>query len=88
MSKTPDPSLGVHRVVSTRLPFELGKSKLTIAKPDGEHQRFECFPMQIDENGSLVCCIQNDRSGWWEDWNLQHTLAGIRSGFYRVESSC
>lgn len=68
-----------------RLPFKLGRSKLTIAKPDGEHHKFECFPMRVDEKGKLVCCIQNERSGWWEDWNLEHTISGVKSGFYKVE---
>lgn len=70
------------------LPFELGKSKLVIAKPVSEHDRFECFPMSLgDDCNTLKCCIQNERDGWWEDWNLVHTLTGIQSGFYRVESA-
>jgi hypothetical protein len=66
------------------LPFVLGKSMLKIAKPHGEHQRFECFPMRIAA-GKLVCCIQNGSSGWWEDWSLEHTISGVESGFYKVE---
>jgi hypothetical protein len=68
-------------VIPEHSPLVLGRSKLWTARPEVGAVAWEAFPMRID-HGELVVVVQSDRSGWWERWNLAHTLAGIRSGYY------
>lgn len=66
----------------------LGKCKIVIANPLPDDKPWECFPLSIDEDAGdecLVCCLQLRTTGWWENWNLGHTLQGLSSGYYRLE---
>lgn len=77
------------RSIIESLPFELGKTRISIRTPRPNDPAWECFPMSVEVErmpDSLVCCLQSEHGGWWERWNLEHTLEGIRQGFYRVEA--
>ena len=62
-------------------PLVLGRSKLRHSHPEASEQPWEAFPTLV-QDGDLGVLVKSESSEWLERWNLAHTLAGIRSGYY------